>query len=113
MERMFIITNHKDLHQALGAVHVKFSNTEDEYNNLMRYVDCILARGDFIKEIPSAECVEMFIRRSSLTGPGENGNDFVFENAWGSPRSREAALAEMYKWAGSLHSEGVIGEFTT
>lgn len=113
MERMFIITNHEDLHQALGAIHVKFTNTEDEYNALMRYVDCVLAKGDFVKQIPSAILVEMFIRRGPHDGPAFSGNDFMFISAWQAPRTREDALAEMYKWAGSYHSEGVIGDFTT
>lgn len=95
MERMFIITNHEDLHQALGAVHVKFTNTEDEYNALLRYVNCVLAKGDFSAQIPSAILVEMFIRRGPHDGPTFSGNDFMFISAWQPPRSREQALKDL------------------
>lgn len=96
MDAMYIFHNCEEVHRLLGKTNVYFASTEDEENAIEIDRDLALARADFHGEIPRARLVEKFIRRAVLESPGEGGNDYVFVNAWGAPKTREQAAEDRY-----------------
>lgn len=95
MLKMFLIHNYPDLHYILGAVKVVFVKNEDEYQAAFLDAECATARGPFLGQIPTARLVEIYTKRGDPVGC-ENGNDFVFVNAFCSPKTREQAFDDIY-----------------
>ena len=101
MRSMFIFYNDALSAQQLGEQTVHFTDTQKDYKAMCNWRDTFLARGDYNNEIPSCTLVEEFVKRADKEGPGDNGNDWVFVNAWAAPFTREEALIRKY---GSLEN---------
>jgi hypothetical protein len=95
MDTLFIFTNFEGL-PFLSDKTFRVCTTSEELESALYDMDVALARGAFKDSIPTARLVERFERRASLTGPGENGNDYVFINAWAASCTREQALGRLY-----------------
>lgn len=96
MHRMFIFTNFPEVHHFMGRYQVRFTNTEAEYQVALLDVDAAVSRQDFAGNIPVSNLVEMYVKRADKEGPGEGGNDWVFENAWAAPLTREQATRKYF-----------------
>lgn len=98
MNKMFIFHFCEDLHNNpfFGKVNVRFTETEEELDRALTDRDCMLARGSFDGQIPICDLIEMYVKRADCSGPGPNGNDWVFENAWAAPVTREEAYRRLY-----------------
>jgi hypothetical protein len=95
MDTLFIFTNFKGLPFISGKTF-RICTTSEELESVLYDMDVALARGAFKDSIPTARLVERFERRADLTGPGDNGNDYVFINAWGASCTREQALQRLH-----------------
>lgn len=100
MCHMFLIHNDSAVHNVFGPVTVRFVTTRIALDRVYHERDRVLGRDQFLGEIPTATHVEMYTKRVYLSGPGEGGNDWVFQNSWMAPLSREQAFIKKYGQVG-------------
>lgn len=82
MDFMFIFYPQPAMQGSFGRTNVIFCKDDDSYLNAENSRDVLLGRGRYKETNPVMEKVELFARRSTLEGSGDNKNDYVFINEW-------------------------------